>query len=435
MDLTSTQSWLREAENTSANIFDSIEPQPPSTLRSSKGTHGKTISSPRTYVPSRPLLLRHIEEYLQEHLSQLTVDDQTYTEDWLANKKLQIYREAFQLYLNDSNIYKPFLLAVKHEYEVLLDFFSGRARNQLKVKTDVASRQREFVQQLKQKDEDHREEVRRLKNELAFLQKQLISKDSVITAHQTQVTPTRPHSSFSSILISFLQINILKGSMGKSDHEIVEARQSCVTLTNALTRLDEEKKRLIARDNQKQSEIMALKVALSKTNNDLDRLRLQLHDLEAEQSNLVSSDILEKHLAKLQDLQDTMKQRDEQMKTLIQRYSLLKNAIETAFAPLGTKIGRGAGLSPLFFAERVDSCISFSFCSLDFVNMTKLDWNDKEIARDVEKILRNDAADPRMIVEALIDKVRDLSIERDEESNKALRLAEGMLEDGNDGKS
>jgi hypothetical protein len=124
MDLTSTQAWLREAENTSANIFDSIEPQPPSTLRSSKG---KTISSPRTYVPSRPQLLRHIEGYLHEHLSQLTEDDQTFSEDWLGNKKFQIYREAFQMYLDDSNIYKPFLLAVKHEYEVLLDYFSGRS--------------------------------------------------------------------------------------------------------------------------------------------------------------------------------------------------------------------------------------------------------------------------------------------------------------------
>jgi chromosome segregation ATPase len=133
--------------------------------------------------------------------------------------------------------------------------------------------------------------------------------------------------------------------MGKSDNEILEARQSCVTLTNALSRLDEEKKRLVARETQKQAEIMTLKIALGKTNNDLDRLRLQLHDLEAEQSNLVSSEMIEKHLAKIQDLQDTMKARDEQMKALIQRYSLLKNAIEAAFAPLGSKIGRGNGLS------------------------------------------------------------------------------------------
>lgn len=88
---------------------------------------------------------------------------------------------------------------------------------------------------------------------------------------------------------------------------------------------------------------MALKVALQKGNNDLDRLRLQLHDLEAEQSNLVSTEIVEKHLNKIQELQDQMKLRDEQMKNLIQRYSLLKNAIETAFLSLGPKIGRGTG--------------------------------------------------------------------------------------------
>lgn len=66
--------------------------------------------------------------------------------------------------------------------------------------------------------------------------------------------------------------------------------------------------------------------------------------------------------------------------------------------------------------------------------MSKLDWGDKEVARDIEKVLKNNAADPRMIVEALIDQVRDLSIEREEETNKALRLAGlGLMEDGNDG--
>jgi hypothetical protein len=66
--------------------------------------------------------------------------------------------------------------------------------------------------------------------------------------------------------------------------------------------------------------------------------------------------------------------------------------------------------------------------------MSKLDWGDKEIAKELEKILRHHAADPRMIVEALIDKVNELSNEREEESNKLLRQAgEGLLEDGNEG--
>lgn len=66
--------------------------------------------------------------------------------------------------------------------------------------------------------------------------------------------------------------------------------------------------------------------------------------------------------------------------------------------------------------------------------MSKLDWGDKEIAKDIEKVLKNNAADPRMIVEALIDKVRDLSVEREQETNKALRSEGlGLMEDENDG--
>lgn len=137
MDYTSTQSWLRQATDgrdirtaSPLNIFETIEPQqpqPPTTIRPSKHTSSNFIASPiRTYVPSRPQLLKQIEDYLHQNLSNLTPDDLLLTEEWLGNKKLQIYREAFQMYINDSNVYKPFLMDVKHEYEVILDFFCGR---------------------------------------------------------------------------------------------------------------------------------------------------------------------------------------------------------------------------------------------------------------------------------------------------------------------
>lgn len=59
---------------------------------------------------------------------------------------------------------------------------------------------------------------------------------------------------------------------------------------------------------------------------------MQLHDLESEQSSLISVDTVEKHLTRIQELQDLLKQKEEQHKGLIQRYSLLKNAIEKAFS-------------------------------------------------------------------------------------------------------
>ena len=61
------------------------------------------------------------------------------------------------------------------------------------------------------------------------------------------------------------------------------------------------------------------------------RLRLQLHDLESEQSSLISVDAVEKHLSRIQELQNQLKTKEDQLKNLIQRYSLLKNATEKAF--------------------------------------------------------------------------------------------------------
>ena len=131
MNNTSPKNWIHpNEEDLSPNrlFFDlnNSLPQPPLSLRSSKGIN--KISSPRTYVPSRPPLLHQIEEFLQQNLEKLALEDTTsitpQTEDWLANKRLKIYRDAFSLYINEFNIYKPFLLAVKHEYETVLDYFS-----------------------------------------------------------------------------------------------------------------------------------------------------------------------------------------------------------------------------------------------------------------------------------------------------------------------
>lgn len=57
----------------------------------------------------------------------------------------------------------------------------------MKTKTDIATKQREFVQQLKQKDESHAEEVKRLHEEISTLHKQMTVKDNQITAYQQQV--------------------------------------------------------------------------------------------------------------------------------------------------------------------------------------------------------------------------------------------------------
>ena len=69
--------------------------------------------------------MREIEEFLVHNLNPISTDD-TLTEDWLSNKRLRVYREAFQRFIDEFNIYKPFLNEVKYEYEATLDFLASR---------------------------------------------------------------------------------------------------------------------------------------------------------------------------------------------------------------------------------------------------------------------------------------------------------------------
>jgi hypothetical protein len=63
----------------------------------------------------------------------------------------------------------------------------------------------------------------------------------------------------------------LKVNAGKTDTDIADVKNSCITLTSALNRLEEDKKKLTSKDGSKQAEILALKVSLQKANSDLER--------------------------------------------------------------------------------------------------------------------------------------------------------------------
>ena len=76
-------------------------------------------------MPSRPPLLKDIEDFLAQNLPPIAIAE-SLSEDWLSNKRLRVYRDAFQLFIDEFNIYKPFLNAVKYEYDATLDFLSAR---------------------------------------------------------------------------------------------------------------------------------------------------------------------------------------------------------------------------------------------------------------------------------------------------------------------
>ena len=63
----------------------------------------------------------------------------------------------------------------------------ARSRNFLSIKTDVVSKEREFIQKLKAKDAQHEVAMQEMHVKTNAFERQLLSKDQIIAELQSQV--------------------------------------------------------------------------------------------------------------------------------------------------------------------------------------------------------------------------------------------------------
>ena len=108
-------------------------------------------------------------------------------------------------------------------------------------------------------------------------------------------------------------------------------RVSCGTITNSLLRYEEINKRLVAQEGQQQAALLKLKVAEDKGNNEAAHLRARVQELEQQQDMLVSHEELEEKTEEIEHIRLELKYREKENNLLVQRYSVLKSAIEVAF--------------------------------------------------------------------------------------------------------
>lgn len=105
----------------------------------------------------------------------------------------------------------------------------------------------------------------------------------------------------------------------------------CLCLYPALARFEDDKASAALKDSARAAEMQSLRAALTKTTADLDRTRHQLHAFEAERGVMVSRDLVEQHLVRLNAQGDKLVSTDQRHKLLIQRYGALKTVIEDSF--------------------------------------------------------------------------------------------------------
>jgi hypothetical protein len=227
-------------------------------------------------------------------------------------QRLAVYKGAFQYLINEFNIYKPFLSAVKNEYDTLIDNFGDDLSTISDLKVEMKMKEHQFVIKMKTKDKSFRADLIAKSSHILSLEKELLKKDDEMFAFKAKSEQTA-HKNV------------------KLEKDLTDLRKSCEILTSSLTRCEEEKRSFLSNDSGRQRELQAAKMAVTKANEEVERIRNMLNDSETAQATLICPEVVVKYTDQIKTLKTTLTNTDTVHKRLIDRYSTLKSAVEIAF--------------------------------------------------------------------------------------------------------
>ncbi len=133
-----------ESSNLYQKKFSNIDVMPPpASARSPRGGYFQN------YSLNKPQLLTELNEIVAFGLKKIA--NVKATEDFVDGadlSRLDVYREAFARFIEDFNIYKPFLNQLKLEYDTAISSQSEVIRNVKYLKLQIGSLQESFSQKI-----------------------------------------------------------------------------------------------------------------------------------------------------------------------------------------------------------------------------------------------------------------------------------------------
>ena len=110
---------------------------------------------------SQPKLLQELEQFVESELNVLGVNRGDASEPNAA--RLQVYREAFRHFMEEFRTYKPFLSAVKNEYDSVLDKYARRLHYIPALRARLSTMEASTKQRVRREADAHAAEIRRIK--------------------------------------------------------------------------------------------------------------------------------------------------------------------------------------------------------------------------------------------------------------------------------
>jgi len=405
------------------NLSGRPQPQPPNLPKPSIGTVGGKITN-ESYSLAKPQLLVEINEIISNGLKRIEKDDKndnnngindvsnnkSYKDKGAVNfSKLEVYRDAFQRFIEDSTIYRPFLNAVKHEYDVII----GELLDNLKAIPDLKM-------EMSKIEDEAAYKARGLTLAFEIKVQDLMEKNKMIQKEQA-----RKEKELSS---NAQEMITLRHENADLKTELAETKKSCITLTHSLNRYDEEMKKVQAREAARQADTAQLRVAAQKSNDEIEKLRALLSEMEAVQNNMVSHEVVKHQVDTINILESETKVMNATHKQLISRYTSIKSVIDSAYRKFANNQAEARYLAKVQEAQahaekqRHHHHHHHHHHHGTSRRQTKLDTHLDNIQREIieepgedpqetlDKLM-GQGGNPRMIIESLVDSIEELKRE------------------------
>jgi septal ring factor EnvC (AmiA/AmiB activator) len=171
--------------------------------------------------------------------------------------RLDIFRAAFERFIDDMNLYRPFLTAVKREYDAVIQVLYDKYAESVRITQTIKEIEQSHVLTVAERESKYQQGVNALKQEILELQMQLSAK-------------VRENNKLNFEVQKYLE------QANKHNDETTEIKNSCALLTNSLVRMEEERKVLIAKDALRVAEVNSATFTSMKAGEEIEKYdRLQ----------------------------------------------------------------------------------------------------------------------------------------------------------------
>ena len=330
------------------------------------------------YSMSKPALLEEIKSHIDRGvrtIQKCSSDKDLNDELTTRLKTLNIYREGLQKFIDECNIYRPVLSSIKHEYEKTLDFYSSNFNSVISLHAQLAAKDAEYTNEKKKMHEQHAEHMNTLVDQRLAVQRAFNNSKK----EQNRVTTDHDR---------------MQKTYANMKRQLDEAQNSISSMSVALTRAEAERTVALQQKADVEAELLEMKNTFKKTQENHDRLRQQVQDLESVQSQMVGLDVVMSYAETIRELKSRYKELETNHNEIIQRYADIKIALEHSFERHAANFGSGD--TPVNSSLPLDGGVR--------VDVKEIEKNPVKMVEKMNEMNVN----PRVIIEFLLDCIKNL---------------------------